>query len=98
MYIKMWESYIDSIMASYDDTPSPIDSYYDTKDVKPASIIDTTIRRGDQVDTPSAEYNKDHTDFSDNTAIRKQMWPKGNLVDIVWKVSWGLFRRLRLDD
>jgi hypothetical protein len=26
------------------------------------------------------------------------MWPKGNLVDVIWRVSWGLFRRIKFDD
>lgn len=86
---------------SFDDDYRPypdMDSYYDTTDVKPANIIDTTIRKGDTVDTASEEYNKDHTDFEGNTAIRKGVNKKGNLYDIIGKVSWWIFRRLRFDD
>ena len=65
---------IDAHYFDDDYRPYPdMDSYTDTTDVKPANIIDTTIRKGDTVDTASSEYNKDHTDFEGNTAIRKQM-------------------------
>ena len=49
------KSYIDEIMDSYDDTPSPIDSITDVTDVQWSQIRDTFINDS------TREYQKDHS-------------------------------------
>ena len=48
-------SYIDEIMDSYDNTPSPIDSCYDTRDLQGSGISESY--KNDE----TKEYDKDHS-------------------------------------